>query len=407
MQRAFRRPVDPKELDRYVIFWRNIKNDFDRFEDGVKEVLIAVLCSPNFIYLYEPEIPELKETEDQFYLASQLSYFLWNAPPDQILTDLAESGDLYDELSKQIDRLIDNPKITELVNSFTYEWLRLDRHKNMDVDIDDYEDFTRFVKEDMFNETYQFVQYVLKNDMSIMNFIDSDFAMLNQNLAEFYGIEGVIGNKFRPVTLSKNQKRGGLLSQGSFLSGHSDGVQAHPIKRAVWLKEKILGDHPPPPPPNVPELDPETPGFENLTLKEQLFLHRNKVSCMDCHRKIDPYGVVFENYDAVGRFRLTAKNKPIDVKSKLPDGTEITGIQGIKDYILELKKENFTKSLVENLFAYALGRDVGFADEEEINNIVEQVIEDDYRFKTVIEQIVFSPSFYKSEQSWFNKIAGK
>jgi hypothetical protein len=209
------------------------------------------------------------------------------------------------------------------------------------------------------------------------------------------------------VTLTENQERGGLLSQGSFLSGHSDGVQAHPIKRAVWLKEKILGDHPPAPPPNVPELDPETPGFENLTLKEQLFLHRNKVSCMDCHQKIDPFGVVFENYDAVGRFQLTTKDKLIDSKSKLPDGTEVEGIAGIKDYILTLKKDHFTKSLVENLFAYALGRDVGFADEEEINNIVEEVIDDDYRFKTVIEQIVLSPSFYKKEQSWFNKIVGR
>jgi uncharacterized membrane protein len=407
MQRAFRRPVDFHELNRYMSFWENIKKDFDRFEDGVKEVLIAVLCSPNFIYLYEPEIPELKEKEDQYYLASQLSYFLWNSPPDQTLTDLAESGYLYSELSEQIDRMIDSPKIYELVNSFSFEWLRLDRHKNMDVDVDNYEDFTRFVKEDMLNETYHFVQYVLKNNLSIMNFIDSDFAMLNQNLAEFYDIDGVKGNEFRPVELSENQKRGGLLSQGSFLSGHSDGVQAHPIKRAVWLKEKILGDHPPPPPPNVPELDPETPGFENLTLKEQLFLHRNKVSCMDCHRKIDPYGVVFENYDAVGRFRLTAKNKPIDVKSKLPDGIEVVGIQGIKDYILKLKKEKFTKSLVENLLAYALGRDIGFADEEEINNIVEEVIEDNYRFKTVIEQIILSPSFYKKEEGWFNKIAGK
>ena len=407
MQRAFRRPLNPGELNRYMSFWENIKDDFDRFEDGVKEVLIAVLCSPNFIYLFEPEIPELEEAEDQFYLASQLSYFLWNSPPDKTLTDLALEGDLVDELSEQIDRMIDSPKIAELVNSFTYEWLRLDRHKSMDVDVEAYEDFTRFVKEDMFEETYHFVQYVLKNNLSIMNFIDSDFAMLNQNLAEFYGIEGVEGNEFRPVTLNKNQKRGGLLSQGSFLSGHSDGVQAHPIKRAVWLKEKILGDHPPAPPPNVPELDPETPGFENLTLKEQLFLHRNKVSCMDCHQKIDPYGVVFENYDAVGRFRLTAKEKPIDAKSKLPDGTEIDGIQGIKDYIIELKKDNFTKSLVENLFAYALGRDVGFADEQEINNIVEEVIDDDYRFRTVIEQIILSPSFYKKEQSWFNKIVGR
>ena len=407
MQRAFRKPVDPSELKRYMSFWRNIKDDFDRFEDSVKEVLVAVLCSPNFIYLFEPETPKSEKSEDQFYLASRLSYFLWNAPPDETLTSLAAEGDLQDELSEQIDRMIDSPKIFQLVNSFSYEWLRLDRHKSMDVDVEKYEDFTRFVKEDMFEETYHFVHHVLKNNLSIMNFIDSDFAMLNQNLAEFYGIEGVEGNEFRPVTLEEDQQRGGLLSQGSFLSGHSDGVQAHTIKRAVWLKEKILGDHPPAPPPNVPELDPETPGFENLTLKEQLFLHRNKVSCMDCHQKIDPFGVVFENYDAVGRFQISAKDKPIDSKSKLPDGTEVEGIQGIKDYILSLKKDNFTKSLVENLFAYALGRDIGFADEEEINNIVKEVIEDDYRFRTVIEQIVMSPSFYKKEKSWFNKIVGR
>jgi hypothetical protein len=317
---------------------------------------------------------------------------------------LASEGSLRKELEEQVDRMIRNPKITEMIRSFSYEWLRLDRHKNMDVNVNEYDDYTRFVKEDMLKETYAFVQYVLENNLSILNFIDSDFAMLNQNLAEFYGIEGVKGNEFRPVQLEKEAHRGGLLSQGSFLSGHSNGVQAHPIKRAVWVKEKILGDHPPPPPPNVPELDPDTPGFENLNLKEQLFLHRNKASCMDCHQKIDPYGVVFENYDAVGRYQLAVNDKTIDSKSILPDGTEIEGIQGIKDYILKLKKDNFTRSLVENLFAYALGRDVGFADEKEINYIVEQVIDDEYRFRTVIEQLVLSPSFSKKEPSWFEKI---
>jgi uncharacterized membrane protein len=406
IESAFRRSLNSGELNRYTDFWRSIKENFERYEDGIKEVLVAVLCSPNFIYLFEPETDESKKSEDEFYLASQLSYFLWNSPPDETLTALASSGHLHDQLPEQIERMVNSPKITQMVNSFAFEWLRLDRHKSMDTDVEAYEDFTRFVKEDMFKETYSFVHHVLKNDMSIMNFIDSDFAMLNQNLAEFYGIEGVKGNAFRPVNLSENEKRGGLLSQGSFLSGHSDGVQAHPIKRAVWLKEKILGDHPPPPPANVPELDPETPGFENLTLKEQLFLHRNKTSCLDCHHKIDPFGVVFENYDAVGRYQLTAKEKPIDSKSKLPDGTEVEGIEGIKDYILELKKEDFTRSLVENLFAYAIGRDVGFADEEEINNIVAEVIDNDFRFKTVIEQIVLSPSFYKKEQTWYNKIFG-
>ena len=404
MERAFRRTLNDSELDRYITFWKNIRSDFDSFEDGVKEVLIAILCSPNFIYLNQPMKLNSGEYDDEYYLASQLSYFLWNSPPDDKLIELASMGKLYRNLPSQIDRMIKNSKIENLINGFSYEWLRLDRHKNMDVNVQEYEDYTRFVKEDMFNETYEFVKHILINDLSIMNFIDSDFAMLNQNLAEFYGLNGVEGNEFRAVKLNKNQNRGGLLSQGSFLTGHSDGTQPHAIKRAVWLKEKILGDHPPPPPPNVPELDSETPGFEKLTLKEQLFLHRNKVSCMDCHKKIDPYGVIFENYDATGRYQLTMKGKPIDSKSVLPDGNEVDGIQDMKDYILKFKTEDFTKSIVKNLFSYANGRDVGFADEKEIKYIVERVKRDNYSFKTVIQEIIYSPSFYKKKKNWFSKL---
>ena len=404
MERAFRRTLNDSELDRYITFWKNIRSDFDSFEDGVKEVLIAILCSPNFIYLNQPMKLNSREYDDEYYLASQLSYFLWNSPPDDKLIELASKGRLYRNLPSQIDRMIKNSKIENLINGFSYEWLRLDRHKNMDVNVQEYEDYTRFVKEDMFNETYEFVKHILIKDLSIMNFIDSDFAMLNQNLAEFYGLNGVEGNEFRAVKLNKNQNRGGLLSQGSFLTGHSDGTQPHAIKRAVWLKEKILGDHPPPPPPNVPELDSETPGFEKLTLKEQLFLHRNKVSCMDCHKKIDPYGVIFENYDATGRYRLTMKGKPIDSKSVLPDGNEVDGIQDMKDYILKFKTEDFTKSIVKNLFSYANGRDVGFADEKEIKYIVERVKRDNYSFKTVIQEIIYSPSFYKKKKNWFSKL---
>jgi len=404
MTRAFRRTLNDGELERYLNFWRNIRNDFNSFEEGIKEVLIAILCSPNFIYLNQPMNINSEELDDEYYLASQLSYFLWNSPPDEKLIELASEGRLYRNLSRQINRMIKSPKIENMINGFSYEWLRLDRHKNMDVNVQEYEDYTRFVKEDMFNETYEFMKYILVNDLSILNFIDSDFAMLNQNLAEFYGLNGVEGNEFRPVNLNKNQNRGGLLSQGSFLTGHSDGTQPHAIKRAVWLKEKILGDHPPPPPPNVPEIDPETPGFENLTLKEQLFLHRNKVSCMDCHMKIDPYGVIFENYDATGRYQLTMKGKPIDSKSVLPDGNEVDGIQGMKDYILKFKTEDFTKSIVKNLFSYANGRDVGFADEKEIKYIVDKVMEDNYSFKTVIKEIIYSPSFYKKKENWLSKL---
>lgn len=407
IERAFRRDLNPGELNRYMDFWRSVKDDFERYENGVKEVLVAVLCSPSFIYLYQPEkLEEEKKSDDEFYLASQLAYFLWNSPPDNTLTALASEGDLHDKLPEQVERMVKDSKISRMVHSFAYEWLRLDRHKKMDTDVRQYSDYTRFVKEDMAQETYEFVNYVLKNNMSIMNFIDSDFAMLNQNLAEFYEIEGVQGNEFRPVALAEETNRGGLLSQGAFLNGHSDGVQAHPIKRGVWLKEKILGESIPLPPPNVPELDPETPGFEDLTLKEQLFLHRNKESCIDCHLKIDPYGVVFENYDAVGRYQLMAKGKPVDSKTELPDGIEVEGIKGLKDYILKLRKEDFARTFIEYLYAYAVGHDVTYVDQEEIDNILAEVIEDDFRIQTVITQIVKTPSFYKKEKSWFHKIFG-
>lgn len=395
IERAYRRPLLEGELNKYFNFWKSSRANYNSFEESVKEVLVAVLCSPNFLYMLEPEkvTPEVKA--DEFLLASKMAYFLWNSPPDEKLLELSAQGKLKANIGEEIERMVENPNVKKMIEAFAYEWLRVDRLENMTANANMYPDFTRFVKEDMANETYSFIHYILKENMSIMNFIDSDFAMLNQNLAEFYGIEGVKGTTFRPVAINRNENRGGLLSQGAFLTGHSDGIQAHPIKRAVWVKEKILGDPPPPPPPNVPELDPETPGFEKLTLKEQLELHRNKASCVDCHLKIDPYGVAFENYDAVGRYIKEAKGRPIDSRSKLPDGVEVDGIQGIKEYILSLKRDDFTRSVVEHLYAYALGRDVNFADDKEIDRIVEEVKKNDYKFQSVLEQIILSKSFSK------------
>lgn len=401
--RAFRRPVQRRELNRYFEFWKSIRGEFDVYEDGVKEVLVAVLCSPNFLYMIEPEaIAQQNETaptdapakqQDQFLLASKLAYFLWNSPPDQTLLKLARAGKLQDQLSAQTDRMIEDPKVWRMIRAFGGEWLRMDRHETMQVDTSEYSDFTRFVKSDMTEETWQFLHHVLYNDLPISNLIDSQFAMLNQNLAEFYGIQDVQGNEFRPVKLNKDHHRGGLLLHGAFLSGHSDGEQAHPIKRAVWLKEKILGDPPPPAPPNVPDLDPETPGFEKLTLKEQLELHRNKPSCISCHKKIDPYGVVFQNFDAVGRYQNSSKGKPIDATSTLPDGTKINGVAEMKRYILKERSQEFCRSLVEHLMAYGLGRDLKYSDEAEIEAIVRRVEQNGNSFRSVFRAVVLSPSF--------------
>lgn len=386
--RAFRNKLNDTELDRYFNFWKAIKADHPTYEASVKEVLVAILASPKFLYLIEP-----KTIDEQFKLASKLSYFLWNSPPDEKLIELAAAGSLKKSLRDEIQRLVDSPNTQQMIRSFAYDWLRIDRHDNTQVNIKRYPGFTRFVKADMPQETYHFLDHLLQNNLSIDNLIDSDFAMLNQNLAEFYSVPGVKGNHFRPVKVDPAVNRGGLLSQGAFLTGHSDGTDAHPIKRAVWLKEKILGDPPPPPPPNVPELDPDTPGFDKLTLKQKLELHRDKDSCRSCHQKIDPFGVVFEAFDATGRFNPTRDNQPIDVRSTLPDGTEIDGVNEIKEYILKKKHREFVTSFVEHLFAYAMGRDVTFADETEINGIVDRAEKRGNGFRTIVEEIVLSPSF--------------
>lgn len=394
MEKAFRRQVQKREVDRYMEFWQEIRHDYEHYEQGVREILVAILCSPHFLFMVEPS-PEGqgKAPLPQEALATRLAYFLWNSPPDGILRNLARSGALAEELESQVDRMLEDPKAWRFVRSFASQWLRLDRHALMTVNVDLYPQYTRFVKQDMAEETYHFLHQLLQRDLSIYQMIDSDFAMLNQNLAEFYGIEGVKGNQFRPVAIRPEQGRGGLLSQGAFLTGHSDGSQAHPIKRAVWLKEKILGDPPPPPPPNVPSLDPETPGFEKLTLKEQLEAHRDHPSCFDCHRGLDPYGIVFERYNAVGLLQNERKGRPVDTATVLPDGTPIQGVMEMKSYLLHQGSDAFAGSVIEHLFAYALGRDIHFSDEEELQQILERVRSEDYKMRSVIRAIVTSPSF--------------
>ena len=394
MERAYRRPPQPEEVDYFMAFWESIRQDYDSYELGVAEALIAVLCSPSFLYVTEPEDEHDPDGSlSQPALATRLSLFLWNSPPDETLRSLAREGLLRDQLLSQVDRMLDDPRSWRFVRAFAREWLRLDRHEEMTINVDRHRDYTRFVKRDMAEETYHFVHRVLHEDLSIFTLIDSDFAMLNQNLAEFYGVEGVAGPHFRPVPVTKEQRRGGLLAQGSFLAGHSDGTEPHPIKRAVWLKEKILGDHPPPPPPNVPDLDPDTPGFEKMTLKQQLEVHRDNPSCRDCHARIDPYGVVFERYSAVGRFEGKRRGLLVDARSTLPDGAEIDGVDELKTYLLEQQSDAFARALTEHLFAYALGRDIHFGDDKELEQMLRQIKLAGYRARSVIRSIVASPSF--------------
>ena len=395
--RAFRRPASEETVDRYHEFWRSARPEFKTFEESIREVFVAALCSPRFLYLAEPARVSDGNVDalgpDQYALATRLAYFLWNSPPDERLMELAASGELSDTLDTECDRLLDDPRSKRFIESFAHEWLRMDRLEDMRVDPGAYPAFTRFVKRDMRTETLAFVEHVFRENLPAMTLIDSDFALLNQNLAEFYGIEGVTGPEFRVVDLPRERGRGGLLSQGAFLVGHSDGVHPHPVKRAVWVKEKILGDAPPPPPPNVPDLDPTAPGFQDLTLKEQLEKHRDSASCRDCHAGIDPYGIAFERYGASGLLEDERKGRPVDTTTVLPDGTAIDGVAALKRHLIENESGDVAAALIEHLFAYALGRNVSFTDDELLEEIREAAAEDEYRVRRIVKEIVRSPAF--------------
>lgn len=396
VSRAFRRPARQEEVERYLSFWRQVRGDFEVYEDSVQEVLVAVLCSPEFLYLCEPE-DELGEggALPDWMLANRLSYFLWNSPPDQELRQIAAAGQLRDRLIAQTERMLDDPKTDRFLRRFAYEWLRMDRHDGMTINVDKHPDYTRFVKRDMREETFEFFATVFEEDLPLASFVAADFALLNQNLAEFYGVDGVYGAHFRkvPVPESMPERRCGLLSQGSFHVGHSDGTEPHPIKRAVWLKARLLGDEPPPPPPNVPDLDPATPGFAKMTLKQKIESHRDKDSCRDCHAGIDPYGFVFERMSAVGRFEPRRKGQDVDATSTLPDGAQVDGLPGIRAYLQGEAMDAFAGSIIEHLLSYALGRELGFADEEELSQLLSQVKGGGYRARAAVRSIVTSPSF--------------
>ena len=411
LARAFRRPLAAEDVDRFVAFWRASRGEQGSglsLEEALRETLIAALCTPSFLYLTEPPVPieaaaaavtpdgESTAADagiDEHALASRLSYFLWNSPPDDELRDLATRGALRAELLTQVDRMLDDPRFWRFVRPFTHEWLRLDRLEGMTIDAGAFPDFTRFVKRDMAEETYHFVHHLIAADRDLFEIVESDYALLNQNLAEFYGIEGVAGPEFRLVPVATDSGRGGLLGHGSFLVGHSDGRDPHPIKRAVWLSSRILGIEPSPPPPNVPRLDPETPGFDKLTLKEQLEAHRDDPSCMDCHSRLDPYGIVFERFDAVGRIQPQRKGRPVDATTTLPDGTALDGVAALKDWLLGERRASVARALIRHLYAYALGREVHFGDEATLDRIAHQVSLSGFRMRSVLRSIVASAPF--------------
>jgi hypothetical protein len=284
---------------------------------------------------------------------------------------LAEEGKLADAklLEKQTRRLLNDPKSQRFARHFTRQWLGMDQFDFLKFDAKAYGKVDPLLVEAMKKEPVALFAEMLKNNESVMDFIHSDYVLANNRLAEHYGLPEVSGIQLRKVALPPESKRGGLLGQAGLLAMNSNGKDSNPLKRGVWLLENLLNDPPPPPPPAVPEIDLADPEILKLSLKERMEDHRNDPACFSCHAKIDPWGIAFENFDALGQWRDKIAGKPVDASSLLFNKDELHGMGGVKQYLLANRQNQFARAMAHKLSAYALGRPLSFGDRSEVDRI--------------------------------------
>jgi hypothetical protein len=401
--RAWRRPVQPAEIERFLKPIEKAQELGDSFEVAVKSGLAAIMCSKSFLYLEEGNAtkPEQKLTDSE--LASRLSYFLWSSAPDQRLLDLAREGKLHEKetLRAEVRRMLADPKAKEFAVSFPRQWLQLRKVGMFPPDKVLYPDYDENLEQSMVGETLSFFSDILKRNGGLREFLNSDWTMLNERLAMHYGIEGIRGDEFRKVALKPEYHRGGLLTQGSVLSLSSDGTRHRPVHRGVWVLEAIVGKPPPPPPANVPALATPVANAPKTTVREKLEQHRADPNCTACHDKIDPLGVAFDNYDAIGRFRLveeskdgTGDNPKLDASGMLPDGRKFADSVELRKLMVD-DVDKFATAITDKLATYALRRGMTFSDREELKQITDESKASDYQLASLIESLVTSPLFQK------------
>ena len=392
MQASWRRDISKEEIDRKLAFYAKIRPGFDDRQDALIETMANILASPNFLYLVQSREP------DQFEIATRLSTFLWSSIPDKPLLELAKNGKLQqlEELQRQVKRLLADPRSERFSRHFVRQWLGMELLDFLDVDRKAYRQFSPELKQSMQEEPVAFFNELLGNNLDIMDFLHADYAIVNATLSQHYRLAGGedLGAHFRKVPLD-SEERGGLLTQAGLLAMNSDGKDSHPLKRGIWLLEKMLNDPPPPPPPSVPEIDIADPKIAQMTLKERMEDHRSAAACMSCHARIDPWGIAFENYDAIGSWRNDINREPVDASATLFNGEELNGIEGLKRYLLLHRQDQFANALVQKLTAYALGRPISFADRAELEEITTSLRQQGDGLSTLITLIATSELFQK------------
>lgn len=392
-RRAFRRPVPSKELKPYVALAELAARQEKSFDEGLVVGIQAILVSPDFLFRIEHDrAGDGPQPVGQHELASRLSYFLWASMPDAELRRAADGGRLRQPavLEAQVRRMLRDPKARTLATQFGGQWLQFRGLESIDRDRDRYPDFDEYLRMSMRRETEMFVDTVVREDRSVLDFLDGRYTFVNERLARHYGIDGISGPEFRRIELT-DPRRGGVLTQGSVLTVSSYATRTSPVMRGKWVLENLLDAAPPPPPADVPNLDEAAIGA-SASLREQLEMHRADPTCASCHRRMDPLGFGLENFDAVGAWREVDGKFPIDASGQLPDGRTFTGPAELRA-IISGNQELFARAVTSKLLTYALGRGLEQYDTRTVKAIAARLPAKDYRFSALVLEIVNSLPF--------------
>jgi hypothetical protein len=400
--RAFRRPLYEGELDTFVGIVEGEVAAGEAFKDAIKSAMTAILCSKSFLFLAEGDENSNRQTLNDWEIASRLSYLLWSTMPDDELFTLAEQGRLRDraELQRQVSRMLADDRAERFTKSFPAQWLHLRKVGMFPPDQKLYPNYDSHLEQSMVGETQSFFKEVLDQGLTLREFIDSDWTMVNPRLARFYGIPDVTRDEFQRVSLQPETHRGGLLTHASILSLTSDGTRHRPVHRGAWVSEAIFGKTPPPPPANVDPIEPNPVDAPKATLRMKLEAHKHDPRCASCHRNIDPLGLAFDNFNAIGEWRThevvegTGDDPEVDASGELPDGRSFKGAKEFKQLLLA-DLDSFNETFIEKLATYGLRRTMTFDDRDELEAIAKAGRESDYKVRDIVSAFVLSDLFQK------------
>lgn len=454
--KAFRRPVDEKTLKRLTDLAASIYAQPGKtFEQGVSQAMVAVLASPRFLFREESVEPG-RATQgyalvDEYSLASRLSYFFWSSMPDDELFRLAGEKKLRKNLPAQVKRMMTDSKSEALVKNFTGQWLRtrdiesvtidsrvvLGREERFNPELEkarkrfnelrdkpddqltaaEKEEFEKVrtvvrqrfrqplraeltpeLRRAMRQETEGVFDYIVRDDRNLLELVDSDYTFLNERLATHYGITNVSGNEVRLVKLPPGSPRGGILTQGTVLAVTSNPTRTSPVKRGLFILDNIMGTPPPPPPPNIPPLEDSAGAIKDRppTLRETLAIHRENPACSSCHNRMDPLGLAFENFNAMGMWRDQELGEPVDAAGHLITGEEFNGVAELKKLLAEKYATSFYRTVTEKMLTYALGRGLEYYDVQTVDQILSQLVKSSGKPSVLLLGVVESAPFQKT-----------